>query len=130
MANLNKLLFSYIIFSIMFQCSLTDEIPQIGPDTPYNDTFQNINNELYLTLKISEALNDSSTFYLHFTTSPLTPDSQDVQQIIYSSEKEKPSTNDTDKYSFRFFKNANLAIFAPNDTNITYLTIKCLKYPC
>ena len=130
MSNLNKFLFSYIIFSIILQYALTDEIPQIGVDTPYTSTFQSIDKEAYLSAKINKPVNNNSTLYLQFRTSPLTQNSLDAQQIIYSSEKEKPSTKDTDEYSFRYYTNADLAVFAPSDTDTIYLTIKCLKYPC
>ena len=127
MTNLNLFLFYFLIFSIVFQFSLADEI---DPDKSYSQNYENIIKEINLTLSINKQKSKTSGYYLHFKTIPLNPKNPDFQQIIYSSLKERPSTRDTYNYSFRYSTYANLAVFAPNDTDTIYLTIKCLKYPC
>ena len=127
MANLCSFIFSYIVFTIMLQYSLTDT-PLISLDKPYNNSLTNIEAELHLTLQINKTKND--TCYLRFSTSPLSPSSKDVQQIIFSTENNLPSTKNTEQYSFKFLRYADLITFAPNNTDTIFLSIKCLKYPC
>ena len=130
MENFKSILLFYILIVFIFQFSLTDEdIPSFSPEQPYTYLFDNIEQDQYLKLKLNKP--DTSTYYLHFSTWPNTDQSLDLQQILYSSEIEKPSRSQAEAYSFKFSNKANLITLDPNKAdNTIYLTIKCLKYPC
>ena len=127
MENFKSLLFFYILIGFIFQFSLTDE--DISPEQIYTYLFNSIDSPQSLKLKLNKP--DNSIYYLHFSTWPNTPQSLDLQQIIYSSEKEEPLINESEAYSFKFSSKANLITLDPNKTdNTIYLTLRCLKYPC
>ena len=130
MENFKSLFLYYILIAFIFQFSLTDdEIHSFSPTEPYTDVFNNIQQEIDLKLILNKP--DSSIYYLHFSTCPNTTQSLDLQQIIYSSEIEKPLIKDAESYSFKFSSKANLITLDPNkEDNTIYLTIRCLKYPC
>ena len=130
MKNFKSLFLYYILIAFIFQFSLTDdEIHSFSPTEPYTDVFDNIQQEIDLKLILNKP--DSSIYYLHFSTWPNTKQSLDLQQIIYSSEIEKPLIKDAESYSFKFSSKANLITLDPNkEDNTIYLTIRCLKYPC
>ena len=129
MAKLNFFLLYFILISFLFQVSLTDDIPSFTPEQPYVNLYSKINSEQYIKLKYSKP--DNFIHYLHFSTSPSSETSLDAQQIIFSSESEMPSINETEEYSFKFSTKANLITLDPNKTdNIVFLTIRCLSYPC
>ena len=129
MAEIKSLFLNFILISFLFQFSLTQDDPTLSPAQPYETSFSDITSEQYITLKLNKP--DESIYYLHFSTSPSTPQSSDLQQIIFSSKTEKPIINETEEYSFKFSRKANLIIPDPKkEDNTTYITIRCLKYPC
>ena len=129
MESFRYLLFYSIFLSFITKFSLASEDPIKITNETYIKNITNITQDLTLIIQIPP-VNFTSLFYLHFSTSPLNNKSQDLQQIIYSSENEAPTTNNSDEYSFRYSRNANLIVVASNDTNQTYAKIRCFKYPC
>ena len=136
MENKKSLLIYYILISFLIQSFLSIDDPIITPDQPYNTKYENINSEQNLTIKIENLTSsplpydEDNIYYVHFTTDPISAQNQDLQQIIFSPEIDKLSTNDSDSYSFRFSRNANLITVISNETNQIFLTIKCFEYPC
>ena len=130
MKKKKSILIYYIITSFLFQSFLSIDEPTITPEEPYNKLYTNIASEQNLIMSVSLPDNNDNIYYLHFSTEPTSSQSQDLQQIIFSPEKDKPSTIDSDSYSFRFSRNANLMTLISNETSQIYLTIKCFKYPC
>ena len=130
MKKKKSILIYYIITSFLFQSFLSIDEPTITPEEPYNKVYTNIASEQNLIMSVSLPDNNDNIYYLHFSTEPTSSQSQDLQQIIFSPEKDKPSTIDSDSYSFRFSRNANLMTLISNETSQIYLTIKCFKYPC
>ena len=130
MRKKKSILIYYIIISFLFQSFLSIDEPTITPEEPYNKVYTNIASEQNLIMSVSLPDNNDNIYYLHFSTEPTSSQSQDLQQIIFSPEKDKPSTIDSDSYSFRFSRNANLMTLISNETSQIYLTIKCFKYPC
>lgn len=133
----SKLLF-YIIFFFLLKLSFTQNIEEIilSLENPYSNNFTNIQNELHITLNLNDSnISSSSNSYLHFSTFPLNSKNPDYQQILFSNSSinnEYPSNKNTPQYSYKFSKNANLITLFPstNESKKSYLTIKCLKYPC
>ena len=124
------LYYNYIIFTILIHSFLTQDALKISPDVPYQKAFEKIEQETSFSLDVTIPDNSSISYYLHFSTEPLNNQNQDLQQIIYSPTNTKPSMTNSDIYSFRFSRNANLVALAPKQTSKIYLTVKCFKYPC
>ena len=133
----SKLLF-YIIFFFLLKLSFTQNIEEINLslENPYSSNFTNIQKELHITLNLNDSnISSSSNSYLHFSTFPLNSKNPEYQQILFSNSSinnEYPSNKNTPQYSYKFSKNANLITLFPftNESKKSYLTIKCLKYPC
>ena len=136
MEKKKSLLIYYILISFLIQSFLSIDDPIITPKEPYNKIYTDINSELNLIIKIenlttsSLPVDEDNIYYIHFTTDPISEQNLDLQQIIFSPEIDKPSTNDSDSYSFRFSRNANLITGISNETSQVYLIIKCFEYPC
>ena len=124
------LFYNCILISILIQSFLTEDIPKITLDLPYQKAFEKIEQETYIQIDVSIPDNSSISYYLHFSTEPLQNQNQALQQIIYSPNNTKPSMNNSEIYSFRFSKNANLIALAPKQTSKINIAIKCFKYPC
>ena len=133
----SKLLF-YIIFFISLNLSFSQNIEEItlSLENPYSEKFTNIQKELHITLNFNDLnISSLSNSYLHFSTFPINEKNPDYQQLLFSNSSinnEFPSNKNTPQYSYRFSKNANLITLFPssNESKKSYLTIKCLKYPC
>ena len=108
------LFYNCILISILIQSFLTEDIPKITLDLPYQKAFEKIEQETYIQIDVSIPDNSSISYYLHFSTEPLQNQNQSLQQIIYSPNNTKPSMNNSEIYSFRYSRNANLIILAPN----------------
>ena len=90
MENKKSFLIYYILISFLIQSFLSIDDPIITPDQPYNTKYDNINSELNLTIKIENLTtsplpyDEDNIYYVHFTTDPISAQSQDLQQIIFS----------------------------------------------
>lgn len=126
-----SLLFYYIIFSFSFQISFTEDDAIISLGQPFTKNYTDINSDIHITLTINQS-DYSDRYYLQFLTSPIEKDkpAQDRQQIIFSSNISEPNTKDTEIYSYKYSKYANLITTVPDNTNISYITIKCFEYSC
>ena len=124
------LFYNCILISILIQSFLTEDIPKITLDLPYQKAFEKIEQETNIQIDVSIPDNSSISYYLHFSTEPLQNQNQSLQQIIYSPNNTKPSMNNSEIYSFRYSRNANLITLAPNQTSKINIGIKCFKYPC
>ena len=126
-----SLLFYYIIFSLLFQISFTEDDAIISLGQPFTKNYTDINSDIHITLTINQS-DYSDRYYLQFLTSPIEKDkpAQDRQQIIFSSNISEPNTKDTEIYSYKYSKYANLITTVPDNTNISYITIKCFEYSC
>ena len=128
MEKVKYFLIYYILISFLFQIFLSIDEPMITPKESYQSFFTDKNSEI--NIAINTSLPNNSIYYLHLSTEPYNNQSQDLQQIIFSSETEKPSANDSNIYSYRYSRNANLITLISNETSQIYLTVKCFKYPC
>ena len=118
--------FLFILFIFQFSFSSNDTI---SPEKIYTTTFTNITTNETFSLDL-DVPSWTSNYYLHFSTSPLTANSTDMQQIIYSPEREIPTPENAGNFSFRYSRNAKLIALAPNEMNKIYITLRCFKYPC
>ena len=118
----------YILFYIINFCSnqQMDEFKLEEIDKFYNKSYIELKKEqcILYTLELSE-YDKSQNFYIHFSTFS----NDNLQQIIYSSKEECPSTSNAEKYSYKYSKKSNLFINYP-DNDKFYISLKCSEYPC
>ena len=129
--RLKPLLIIFALLTNITNLSLIEDV--ISKEMPYKQVFYEIREEQYISLTLKDYTPSLIINYLHFSTYPINSKLFNMQQIIYSNElidNKYPSTNSSDKYSFKFSKNANLFTILFDNTEKIYLTIKCNEYPC
>ena len=130
MIRIKSFLFYFVLFSFLVKSFLTAEPPQIKPDQSYTTKYEGASSKIELEMDVEIPDSSKSSYYLHFSTSPINDQSQDLQQILFSTESSASSTKETEIYSFRYSRNANLITLADKNTTQIFVTIICFKYPC
>ena len=128
---LNIILYTLLLISLSLSLESSIQFQPLNENSTdpvlVSKSFSDISETQYISysFETNNTLKDSIFhFWTHSTNSKIST------QLIFSTTLEKPTIENADQYSWKYYGDTHLYFNASKISNKMFLTIKCNKYPC